>query len=134
MEEIIRIDDLTYSYPDGRRALTGINLTVHRGDSVAFIGPNGAGKSTLLLHLNGILRSEGRVKVFSRPIDEKKIREVRRRIGLVFQDPDDQLFSSTVFDDVAFGPLNLGYAEAEVRQAVAGALAKGGMSGFARRS
>ena len=135
MEEIIRIEDLTYSYPDGQRALTGINLAVHRGDSLAIIGPNGAGKSTLLLHLNGILRSEGHhVKVFSQPVTDKNLKEVRRRIGLVFQNPDDQLFSATVFDDVAFGPMNLGYSEAEVRQAVAAALAKVGMSGFEHRS
>jgi cobalt/nickel transport system ATP-binding protein len=134
MEKIISIEKLTYSYPDGRRALTGINLTVHRGESVALIGPNGAGKSTLLLHLNGILRSEGRVNIFSRPITDKNLKEVRRRIGLVFQNPDDQLFSATVFDDVAFGPMNLGYAEAEVRQAVTSALAKVGMSGFEPRS
>ena len=134
MEEIIRIDDLTYSYPDGRRALTGINLSVCRGDSIAIIGPNGAGKSTLLLHLNGILRNEVRVKAFSKPVTDKNLKEVRRRIGLVFQNPDDQLFSATVFDDVAFGPMNLGYSEAEVRQAVAAALQKVGMPGFEHRS
>jgi cobalt/nickel transport system ATP-binding protein len=135
MEKIIRIDDLTYSYPDGRRALIGINLTVRRGESVAIIGPNGAGKSTLLLHLNGILRSEGHhVKVFSEPVADKNLKEIRRRVGLVFQNPDDQLFSATVFDDVAFGPMNLGYSEAEVRQAVAAALEKVGMSGFEQRS
>jgi cobalt/nickel transport system ATP-binding protein len=134
MEEIIRIDNLSYAYPDGQRALSGISLTVHRGESLAIIGPNGAGKSTLLLHLNGILRSDGRVKVFSEPVTEKNLKEVRRRIGLVFQNPDDQLFSATVFDDVAFGPMNLGYSEAEVRQSVSGALAKVGMSGFEHRS
>jgi cobalt/nickel transport system ATP-binding protein len=134
MEEIISIEDLTYAYPDGRQALTGINLAVRRGESVALIGPNGAGKSTLLLHLNGILRSEEKVKIFSRPVSDKNLKEVRRRIGLVFQNPDDQLFSATVFDDVAFGPMNLGYSEAEVRQAVTAALAKVGMSGFEHRS
>lgn len=134
MDEIIRIENLSYAYPDGRQALTGINLSVARGESVALIGPNGAGKSTLLLHLNGIIPSHGQVKVFSEPVTEKNLREVRRRIGLVFQNPDDQLFSATVFDDVAFGPLNLGYAEAEVRRAVAGALEKVGMTGFEQRS
>jgi cobalt/nickel transport system ATP-binding protein len=134
MEEIIRIEDLTYAYPDGRQALAGINLSVCRGESVAIIGPNGAGKSTLLLHLNGILHSREEVNVFSEPITDKNLKEVRRRIGLVFQNPDDQLFSPTVFDDVAFGPLNLGYSEDEVRQAVKSALAKVGMDGFERRS
>jgi cobalt/nickel transport system ATP-binding protein len=134
MEEVIRIDNLSYAYPDGRRALTDINLTVYRGESLAITGPNGAGKSTLLLHLNGILRSEGQVRVFSEPVTEKNLKEVRRRIGLVFQDPDDQLFSATVFDDVAFGPMNLDYSEAEVRQAVTSALEKVGMTGFEHRS
>jgi cobalt/nickel transport system ATP-binding protein len=134
MEEIIKIENLSYAYPDGQSALTDINLTVCRGESVALIGPNGAGKSTLLLHLNGILRTEGKVSVFSEAITDKNLKEVRRRVGLVFQNPDDQLFSATVFDDVAFGPLNLGYSEAEVRQSVTDALAKVGMSGFERRS
>ncbi|OGN99495.1 MAG: cobalt ABC transporter ATP-binding protein [Chloroflexi bacterium RBG_13_52_12] len=134
MDEIIKIDNLTYSYPDGRRALTGINLSVWRGDSIAIIGPNGAGKSTLLLHLNGIIRGENGVKIFAEPITDKNLKEVRRRVGLVFQNPDDQLFSSTVFEDVAFGPMNLGYSEAEVRQAVTAALEKVGMSGFEQRS
>jgi len=101
---------------------------------VALIGPNGAGKSTLLLHLNGILHSNGHVKVLSLPVEEKNLKEVRRRIGLVFQNPDDQLFSSTVFDDVAFGPINLGFSEAEVHQAVADALKKVGLEGYEKRS
>ncbi|MFA5309305.1 MAG: ABC transporter ATP-binding protein [Dehalococcoidales bacterium] len=134
MEEIIGLKDLAYAYPDGRRALSGINLSVSRGEALAIIGPNGAGKSTLLLHLNGILRGREGVKVFGENITDKNLKEVRRRIGLVFQDPDDQLFSATVFDDVAFGPLNLDYTEAEVRRAVAAALAKVGMSGFENRS
>lgn len=134
MEEIIRIENLSYAYPDGQPALRDINLSVCRGESIAIIGPNGAGKSTLLLHLNGILRSEARVEVFSEPISDKNLKDIRRRIGLVFQNPDDQLFSATVFDDVAFGPMSLDYAEAEVRQAVTAALAKVGMSGFEKRS
>jgi cobalt/nickel transport system ATP-binding protein len=134
MDEVITIENLSYAYPDGQPALIDISLSINRGESVALIGPNGAGKSTLLLHLNGIIRSEGQVKVFSEPISEKNLKEVRRRIGLVFQNPDDQLFSATVFDDVAFGPLNLGYDEVEVRQTVASALEKVGMAGFERRS
>jgi cobalt/nickel transport system ATP-binding protein len=134
MDEVIKIENLSYAYPDGQPALVDINLSINRGESVAFIGPNGAGKSTLLLHLNGIIRSAGQIRIFNEPISEKNLKEVRRRIGLVFQNPDDQLFSSTVFEDVAFGPLNLDYTEAEVRQAVTDALQKVGMAGFERRS
>lgn len=134
LDEVIQVNNLSYAYPDGHQALTGINLNIRRGESVAFIGPNGAGKSTLLLHFNGILQSEGRVAVLGVPVTEKNLKEIRRRIGLVFQNPDDQLFSTTVFDDVAFGPINLGYSEEEVRQAVAAALEKVGMTGYEKRS
>jgi cobalt/nickel transport system ATP-binding protein len=134
LNEVIRIDNLAYSYPDGHQALSNITVTVHQGETIALIGPNGAGKSTLLLHLNGILRTDGLVKVFGKPITEDNLREVRRRVGLVFQNPDDQLFSPTVFDDVAFGPLNLGYSESEVRAAVARALQCVGMTGYEVRS
>ena len=134
MDEVIGIENLTFTYPDGQQALTGINLTISRGESIALIGPNGAGKSTLLLHLNGILNSDGQVKVYFQPVVEKNLKEVRRKVGLVFQNPDDQLFSSTVFDDVAFGPINLDYSEAEVRQAVADALEKVGLAGYEKRS
>ena len=134
MEEIVKIENLSFCYPDGQQALTDVNLTICRGETVALVGPNGAGKSTLLLHLNGILRGNGEVKVLSRPIDDKNLREVRSKIGLVFQNPDDQLFSPTVFDDVAFGPINLGYSETEVRQSVVKALDQVGMAGFEQRS
>lgn len=134
MEEIIRVDNLSFGYPDGQQALTDISLTVYQGETVALIGPNGAGKSTLLLHLNGILHSDGVVKVFGKPVNDKNLRWVRGKVGLVFQNPDDQLFSSTVFDDVAFGPINMGYSEAEVRQCVAKALAWVGMTGYEPRS
>lgn len=134
MDEVIGIENLSYAYPDGRQALTGINLTVNRGESLALIGPNGAGKSTLLLHLNGIIHNDGQVRVFTEPVTDKNLKEVRGRVGLVFQNPDDQLFSATVFDDVAFGPINLGYSEVGVMQAVAGALEKVGMKGFEKRS
>ncbi|MFC1991255.1 energy-coupling factor ABC transporter ATP-binding protein [Chloroflexota bacterium] len=134
MEEIIRINNLSFSYPDGQQALTGVNLTIHQGETVAFIGPNGAGKSTLLLHLNGILRSNGVVSILGKPIDDKNLRWVRSKVGLVFQNPDDQLFSPTVFDDVAFGPINKGYSEAEVRASVAKALDWVEMTGYEKRS
>ena len=134
MDEIIRLDGLSYAYPDGRRALDDISLRIARGESVALIGPNGAGKSTLLLHLNGILPGDGCVFVNGEPVTEDNVREVRRKVGVVFQNPDDQLFSATVFDDVAFGPLNLGWPEERVRAAVAEALAKVGLTGFAERA
>ena len=134
MKEIIKVDNLSFCYPDGQQALTNINLTIYHGESVALIGPNGAGKSTLLLHLNGILRSDGVVKVFSKPVDDKNLRWVRSKVGLVFQNPDDQLFSPTVFDDVAFGPINMGYSEAEVQQYVTRALDWVGMTGYEQRS
>ena len=134
MEEIVRVDNLSFCYPDGQQALTDISLTIHQGETVALIGPNGAGKSTLLLHLNGILRSNGVVKVFGRPVDDKNLKWLRSKVGLVFQNPDDQLFSPTVFDDVAFGPINMGYAEAEVRESVTRALDGVGMTGYEQRS
>ena len=134
MEEIVRVDNLSFCYPDGQQALTDISLTIHQGETVALIGPNGAGKSTLLLHLNGILRSNGVVKVFGRPVDDKNLRWLRSKVGLVFQNPDDQLFSPTVFDDVAFGPINMGYPEAEVRESVTRALDEVGMTGYEQRS
>ncbi|MBA7698178.1 Cobalt import ATP-binding protein CbiO [subsurface metagenome] len=134
MEEIIRIDNLSFSYPDGQQALTDINLTIYQGESVALIGPNGAGKSTLLLHLNGILRSNGVVKVFGKSVDDKNLRWVRSKVGLVFQNPDDQLFSPTLFEDVAFGPTNMGYSEAEVGESVTKALNWVEMAGYEQRS
>ena len=134
MAEIIKIENLSFSYPDGQQALTEVSLTVYQGETIALIGPNGAGKSTLFLHLNGILRSNGRVEVFGGPISDDNLREIRRKVGLVFQNPDDQLFSPTVFDDVAFGPINLGYAEEEVHRSVVKALRWVGMEGYEKRS
>jgi len=134
VEEIIRVDNLSFGYPDGQQALTDISLTIYQGETVALIGPNGAGKSTLLLHLNGILHSNGAVKVFGRPVNDKNLRWVRSKVGLIFQDPDDQLFSSTVFNDVAFGPINMGYSETDVQQCVAKALDWVGMTGYEQRS
>lgn len=120
----LRLDDVVFSYPDGHRALDGLSLAVDRGERVAVLGPNGAGKSTLCLHLNGILRAAaGTVEVCGHEVGRTSMTEVRRRVGLVFQDPDDMLFMPTVGQDVAFGPANLGLAEAEVRARVEQALA-----------
>jgi cobalt/nickel transport system ATP-binding protein len=134
MQELITVENLSFSYPDGQRALTNVNLRIYRGDSVAIVGPNGAGKSTLVLHFNGILRSNGHVKLLGKAVDDNNLRWVRSRVGLVFQNPDDQLFSPTVFDDVAFGPMNMDYSEAEVEQAVKLSLELVGMAGFEKRS
>jgi len=130
----VRIEDLDYAYPDGRRALRSVSLTVNKGESVAIMGPNGAGKSTLALHLNGILTGQGRVEIMGLEVNKKNMREIRNKVGLVFQDPDDQLFSPTVRDDVAFGPLNQGLTPDEVDHVVSRALAWVGMEKFGDRS
>jgi cobalt/nickel transport system ATP-binding protein len=134
MEEMIAIKSLSFGYPDGQPALNNVSLTIYRGESLALVGPNGAGKSTLILHFNGVLRSNGHIRLLGKPIDGKNLKWVRSRVGLVFQNPDDQLFSPTVFDDVAFGPVNMGYSNDEVRQAVTNALEMVGMEGFEKRS
>lgn len=130
---LLLIDNLHFAYPDGRVALRGVSLRIARGEKVALAGPNGAGKSTLLLHLNGVLRGNGRIEVAGMPINERTLPQVRARVGLVFQNPDDQLFSPTVFEDVAFGPLHMGLAAGEVRARVERALAMVGMSAYQDR-
>jgi len=132
--EIIEISDLRFSYENGREALKGLNLRVEEGESLAIVGPNGAGKSTLLLHLNGLLNTNGAVKVCGMPVEKKNFREIRRRVGLVFQSPDDQLFCTSVFDDVAFGPLNLGLSPEEAKRRVAESLEAVGMEGYEGRN
>ena len=130
----IELDHVHYAYPDGFEALRGVDLRIGRGEKVALVGPNGAGKSTLMLHLNGIhAPSHGVVRIAGTVVDRSSVRRVRGEVGLVFQDPDDQLFSPTVFDDVAFGPLHMGIPEAEIHGRVDRALAAVGMTGFERR-
>jgi cobalt/nickel transport system ATP-binding protein len=124
-----------YAYPDGHQALRGVDLTIGAGNRVAVLGPNGAGKTTLVLTLNGILVPQhGTVAVGGLPVVKANLAEVRRRVGIVFQDPDDQLFMPTVREDVAFGPSNLGWRTDEVDTAVAGALDVVGMTAAADRS
>ena len=134
MHHTIEVKDLRFAYPDGHPALRGATLSIAPGDKAALVGPNGAGKSTLMLHLNGILQAAGgEVRVCGLPVRKDTLGKIRAAVGLVFQDPDDQLFSPTVFDDVAFGPLHMGLPEAEVRQRVAEALAAVGLDDYAGR-
>ncbi|MFC4002018.1 energy-coupling factor ABC transporter ATP-binding protein [Prauserella oleivorans] len=129
------VKDLEYSYPDGHRALAGVNLRVEPGERVAVLGPNGAGKTTLMLHLNGVLTgSRGEVEVGGVPVRKPNLAGIRRRVGVVFQDPDDQLFMPTVAEDVAFGPRNFGLPEDQVSRRVREALETVGMAGHADRS
>jgi energy-coupling factor transporter ATP-binding protein EcfA2 len=151
----VRLEKLVYHYPDGRHALNGVNLSIQSGQSVAVVGPNGAGKSTLLLHLNGLLPGRGRpmlghghevvldglarkgevcqVWIDGIEVNARNAREVRRRVGLVFQDPDDQLFANTVLEDVAFGPLNLGMSRGSARELAMECLARVGLEAEAGR-
>ncbi len=125
---------VAFAYPDGRQVLYGVDIRIERGERVAVLGPNGAGKTTFVLHLNGLLGAVvggsgvGRIQIGGLPLNEETLPEVRRRVGLVFQDPDDQLFMPTVRDDVAFGPANLGLRGAELTQRVDAALAAVGMA------
>jgi cobalt transport protein ATP-binding subunit len=130
----VEMQGVTFAYPDGSAALCGIDVSIDAGEKVALVGPNGAGKSTLMLHLNGILRpASGHVLIGGVAVDARSVKRIRAAVGLVFQDPDDQLFSPTVFDDVAFGPLHMGYHVEEVTERVQRALAAVGMAGHERR-
>ncbi len=131
---VLDVRGLAYAYPDGHQALFGVDLHVHRGERVALLGPNGAGKTTLVLHLNGILTAgAGSVAVSGLPVEKANLAEIRRRVGVVFQDPDDQLFMGTVRADVGFGPANLGVRGAELERRVLDALDRVGMADFVDR-
>jgi len=124
----IEVRDLHFAYPDGTQALRGVTFGVAQGESVAIVGGNGAGKSTLLQHLNGyLMATRGEVRIGGQPIARETLAQVRRAVGLVFQDPDDQLFMATVFDDVAFGPLNFGLPPQTVEEVALAALERVGM-------
>lgn len=133
----LEVQHLSYRYADGTEALRDVNLVVADGERLGLIGPNGAGKSTLLLHLNGLLPERAThpapVSVYGAPVAEPHLRKIRAWVGLLFQDPDDQLFCPTVWEDVAFGPQQLGVAEPELSARVAFALERVGLSGFEER-
>lgn len=133
MHHTLDIQDLHFSYPDGRKALRGVSLFINPGEKTALVGPNGSGKSTLLLHLNGILRGEGEVHVCGKELTDESLRQIRALVGLVFQDPDDQLFSQSVYEDVAFGPLYMGLPKEGIAQKVRQALEDVGMAGSEKR-
>ncbi|MDP4652966.1 MAG: energy-coupling factor ABC transporter ATP-binding protein [Candidatus Nanopelagicales bacterium] len=136
-EKSLEISGLAYAYPDGNQALYGVNLSINQGERVALLGPNGAGKTTLVLHLNGIIPTmQGQVRVAGELVDSKSaesIKSIRHKVGIVFQDPDDQLFMPTVGQDVAFGPYNAGLRGSELEKAVKEALELVGMSEFIDR-
>lgn len=131
--DVIKVKDLHFAYPDGNEALRGVSFNLCTGDKVALVGPNGAGKSTLMLHLNGILHGRGEIEVGGLPLSPNNLPLIRAKVGLVFQNPDDQLFSPTVFEDVAFGPLHMGLSEEEVPARVEEALAMVHMSRYRDR-
>ena len=133
--EAITIRNLCYTYPDGTKVLEDVSLEVYEGERIAIVGPNGAGKTTFLLHLNGILPgSDGQVEVFGKSVDKVKREEIIKEVGIVFQDPDDQLFMPTLFDDLAFGPINMGLKENEVRERVEKTILSLGLTGYENRS
>lgn len=131
---MIEIDGLTYTYPDGTPALAEINLQVMEGEKIALVGANGAGKSTLLLHLNGIFSGSGKIHIAGLELDKKTIARIRAMVGLIFQDPEDQLFCPTVYEDVAYGLIYQGMDENEVRPKVDRALQDVGLDGYAQRN
>lgn len=134
---VIETRKLTYHYPDGTKALEDVDFNAAKGKIIALLGPNGAGKSTLFLHFNGILRpTSGTIQVNGEPLqyDKKNLIKIRQKVGIVFQNPDDQLFAPSVIEDVAFGPMNIGLTEIEVEERVKEALNKVGMEGYEKKA
>jgi cobalt transport protein ATP-binding subunit len=138
MKPVIEVNHLSCTYHDGTRALCEVSFQVAEGECVGLLGPNGSGKSTLLLHLNGLLpeqpASDGAVRIHGQPVTDTNLLEVRRQVGLLFQDPDDQLFCATVAEDVAFGPVQLGLRGAALEERIDHCLARVGLTGFGHRA
>ena len=130
----IDIKDVSYTYPDGSEALRGVTLRIEPGESVAVMGANGAGKSTLMLALPGLIEARGIINISGVPLSRKTVRDIRKKVGIVFQNPEDQLFCPTVFDDVAFGPKNMGFDDTVVNHRVGFALSAMMLDGFENRS
>ncbi|GAB4366225.1 MAG: ABC transporter ATP-binding protein [Calditrichia bacterium] len=131
---ILKAENLSYRYPDKTLAIDNISFTLREGQKLAVIGPNGSGKSTLLTLLNGVRRGEGYLEVFGYPVKKENLEKIKKWVGLIFQNPDDQLFCPTIFEDVAFGPLNLGLFPDEVARRVKAALHNVGLVGYEERS
>ncbi|MCC6238272.1 MAG: ABC transporter ATP-binding protein [Dehalococcoidia bacterium] len=130
----LELSALRFSYPDGTEALRGVDLRIEQGEKVALLGPNGAGKSTLLLQLPGVLRGSGTIRVLGEVLTDRTVKAIRSRVGLLFSNPDDQLFSPTVLEDVAYGPLYMGFPPDEVLARARRALAEVGMEAFEART
>ncbi len=130
---VLSIEGLHYSYPDGRKVLNGVSFEMEWCEKVALVGPNGAGKSTFLQNINGLLEGEGEIEVVGLQLNKENLPVIRARVGFVFQNPDDQLFSPTVYEDVAFGPLHMGLPEIEIAERVDRALGQVGMRSYAQR-
>jgi energy-coupling factor transporter ATP-binding protein EcfA2 len=134
MPPLIKVSNLKYRYEDGTTALNGVDFRLEAGETVALLGENGSGKTTFALHLNGLLSGEGSVEVCGLPVHSKNLTAVRRKIGLVFQDSESQLFMPTVLEDVAFGPLNHGMTPAKAAERALIALEQVGMTGVAGKA
>ena len=131
MKNYLQINNLNFSYPDGYEALKNINLEINKGDTLGVLGPNGAGKTTFILHLNGILGNlDDSIYINNLSINEENLKKIREKVGIVFQDPDDQLFMPTVLEDVMFGPKNFGYTNEEAESKAIEALEKVKMKEF----
>ena len=132
-DNVIEVRGLSYRYPGGERALEGVSFAVRKGEAFAVVGPNGSGKTTLLLSLMGLLKFKGEIRILGHQLNGKGLRELRRKIGFVFQDPDTQLFMPTVGEDVAFGPQQFGYSGDEAKRMVKEALRAVRMEGYEGR-
>lgn len=134
MRPLIEVAGLRYRYDDGTQALDGVDFTLFAGETVAILGPNGSGKTSFILHLNGLLAGEGLITICGRPLDKSNVSQIRRKIGMVFQDSDEQLFMPTVREDVMFGPLNMGAGAGDAERRAAWALDQVGMTHVAEKA